>query len=815
MIRNILPVPLRSDMLEQLEDHKRRCAEALGRDYDQYKNEISQHRDLHLLGGALKEAIYGEKGCPLNQTIMAITGWSGCKLFHDHVINKPRFGSNSFIPAHQDSMFWPVDRPGVSCLAALEPVETTGGCLEVIDQSHRYGCDEPVDFMAPEVGFSELHPSLTQYKLPLEAGSAVLLNSLTYHRSSPNEAVMTSQEPCTRRTGDRPVHLSMWVPPCTKWRPDLVDWHPVNDHLTNLQPGALMQHETRHPWFGTYVELPDAAPLHCGTRYSHEGITMYNASKKTAAQLREVLGDADPVASVSAMLSDEESATRIFQRLCDTAVCNPSQKQELLGVLERLRICTEAYEKIRARNVFNEAYAVWWKLVGEKWETRVDFDTPLSNEEVRSYLERIGVVFRTTADLNLLTEIVQKTLAVIPFQNFSMLTDPLVRPTKVQIVSAMVTGIGGLCNVRNPFLFLLLKTLGFDVSFISCTICDAPHGKELPDAHIALLVNIASNTYWVDVGNGYPYVKPLEINGLESDAPDSISHDFVNVRIVVESSSGTEGRIYAVQHRRSGTSEWRTNNFLRASPVSYVHFDKLHYGHYNPSKDFEGPFLSGLRFNMWSADHGSYIKLVDRYVMLRSREPTRNADKEMESRAEFEAVMGNFLRSQVDADVIDKFLSLAHKAWNVTLCRKAGWPVGKFSSALWDPRVESLVDSKPIAVILTTGAMNPGHKGHVHVVKQAQKRLIAAGYKVVGSWISPSNEEYLKEKFAHEEGVILPASLRLELLEEMTRTEPTIEVGKWEVENLQSVSTSSFLKFVRNLVNFCVRIPSFHMEARI
>jgi nicotinic acid mononucleotide adenylyltransferase len=181
--------------------------------------------------------------------------------------------------------------------------------------------------------------------------------------------------------------------------------------------------------------------------------------------------------------------------------------------------------------------------------------------------------------------------------------------------------------------------------------------------------------------------------------------------------------------------------------------------------------------------------------MLRSREPTRNADKEMESRAEFEAVMGNFLRSQVDADVIDKFLSLAHKAWNVTLCRKAGWPVGKFSSALWDPRVESLVDSKPIAVILTTGAMNPGHKGHVHVVKQAQKRLIAAGYKVVGSWISPSNEEYLKEKFAHEEGVILPASLRLELLEEMTRTEPTIEVGKWEVENLQREGACQYFKF--------------------
>ena len=103
-----------------------------------------------------------------------MTGWSGAKLFHDHVINKPRNGSNGVIPAHQDSMFWPVNQIGISVLVALKDVTVEGGCLEVLDGSHIASggrCNEPVDFMARERTFTELNPSLKQRSHSMARGA--------------------------------------------------------------------------------------------------------------------------------------------------------------------------------------------------------------------------------------------------------------------------------------------------------------------------------------------------------------------------------------------------------------------------------------------------------------------------------------------------------------------------------------------------------------------------------------------------------------------------------------------------------------------
>merc|ERR1711959_745835 len=73
------------------------------------------------------------------------------------------------------------------------------------------------------------------------------------------------------------------------------------------------------------------------------------------------------------------------------------------------------------------------------------------------------------------------------------------------------------------------------------------------------------------------------------------------------------------------------------------------------------------------------------------------------------------------------------------------WPLGKMRSALASARLYAQPPNG-FAVVLTTGGMNPLHRGHVQLLHQAAQRLNVAGYGVVGMWISPSHDGYLLPK---------------------------------------------------------------------
>ena len=132
-------------------------------------------------------------------------------------------------------MFWPVDIPGCSTWTALMPVGLEDGCLEVVDKSHLEGCENPVDFMAKER--EDFPEDSVRVRIPINSGSTILLHSLTWHRSSPNLG-----------DHDRPAHIGLWIHPDAKWRPDLVDWHPVNEYVEST-PGSRLEGE-RFPSFG-------------------------------------------------------------------------------------------------------------------------------------------------------------------------------------------------------------------------------------------------------------------------------------------------------------------------------------------------------------------------------------------------------------------------------------------------------------------------------------------------------------------------------------------------------------------------------------
>eukprot|EP00656_Telonema_subtile_P038144 TRINITY_DN4276_c0_g1_i2.p1 TRINITY_DN4276_c0_g1~~TRINITY_DN4276_c0_g1_i2.p1 ORF type:complete len:244 (-),score=37.24 TRINITY_DN4276_c0_g1_i2:89-820(-) len=105
------------------------------------------------------------------------------------------------------------------------------------------------------------------------------------------------------------------------------------------------------------------------------------------------------------------------------------------------------------------------------------------------------------------------------------------------------------------------------------------------------------------------------------------------------------------------------------------------------------------------------------------------------------------------------------------------WPMGKALAAMNEPHNES---TRGLAVVLTTGGMNPLHRGHVALLHQATAALTEVGYQVLGAWLSPSHDRYLQPKAKHLSTIGLSAAFRLEAARRTLQSDPLVEVGYWE-----------------------------------
>lgn len=349
----VLKGNLTSDVIQgglgQWANLKKRYADEMGLSLLEYENEVSQWRNLwHNEKGYFRDLIYTPV---LHECAWESMGWEGARLLHDHIICKPHKGHNDKIPWHQDSMFWPVNSPGVSTWTPFLDVSLEDGCLEVVDRSHLGGCSSPVDFMAKEK--DEFPEDSVQVFLPVSAGDTVLLHSLTWHRSSPNKG-----------NHDRPVHIGLWIHSDSKWRPDLVDWHPVNEHV-EAEPMGRLEGEL-FPSFGTLNELLDSGEdIHGGT-IRHNSISMYDASKIVAQQMKTITGSEQSLPEILGSQSHVQTIVKstIEQGFSDDA-------EVVREALKRLEISFSAYEKHRARNVYNSAYSNWWEVAGHRWYTHL------------------------------------------------------------------------------------------------------------------------------------------------------------------------------------------------------------------------------------------------------------------------------------------------------------------------------------------------------------------------------------------------------------------------------------------------------------
>ncbi|PRQ07549.1 phytanoyl-CoA dioxygenase family protein [Enhygromyxa salina] len=342
---------LLTETLDSWRALKLRCAEQMGLEPTRYDAHVSQWRDLWRHEPAFAELLGDAR---LWGTASAGLGLTSARLLHDHVIAKPRPGLNGTIPWHQDATFWPVDRSGLSCWLPFVDVGPTGGCLEVIDGSHRWGPGAPADFIATPR--SQFPADASVIRLPAKAGSIVVLDGLTWHRSRPNED-----------HGERPVYISLWMPPNTRYVPHHAAWHPVNEHVT-VEPGAVLDGEW-FPCFGSRSSSEDALPRldHAGPDLS-EPLTMFEASRLIAGQIGRLLDE--PGVPLAIALADSERRAAVRARALAVGLLAPARADELGEILEQLWISAEAFRLHRARNVYNAAYVAWWDLVGRTlWES--------------------------------------------------------------------------------------------------------------------------------------------------------------------------------------------------------------------------------------------------------------------------------------------------------------------------------------------------------------------------------------------------------------------------------------------------------------
>ena len=218
----------------------------------------------------------------------------------------------------------------------------------------------------------------------------------------------------------------------------------------------------------------------------------------------------------------------------------------------------------------------------------------LSDTEVDHFLRLISVE-RDSPNLDLLSEVITKTLEKIPFQNLTMLSNKGTIPTIKEIKSRMLSGIGGICTIRNPFIHQVLLNLGFDAKLVSATIMQ-------PGCHIAIIVKIGDNSWWCDPGNGFPYFSVIKLG----DYTEKI-HPFLTYRLI------GNGNSWEIQHLKQ-SGKWLVNYHFKLEFKSFNEFDDIYINHY--TVEGYGPFLTGLRYNVWSLDDWTVLR--DKRVFLKN-----------------------------------------------------------------------------------------------------------------------------------------------------------------------------------------------------
>lgn len=130
------------------------------------------------------------------------------------------------------------------------------------------------------------------------------------------------------------------------------------------------------------------------------------------------------------------------------------------------------------------------------------------------YLERIKCEHLRSSEPSLenLNYLQNNHLKFIPFENLDIMYNKFIdMELNVAFEKVIEKNRGGFCFELNNLFGWLLKQLGYELEFISCRVYRQTDKKYYDwFSHIAILVNLNSKTYLVDVGFSYPNSKPLD-----------------------------------------------------------------------------------------------------------------------------------------------------------------------------------------------------------------------------------------------------------------------------------------------------------------
>ncbi|CAA6806834.1 MAG: Unknown protein [uncultured Sulfurovum sp.] len=211
----------------------------------------------------------------------------------------------------------------------------------------------------------------------------------------------------------------------------------------------------------------------------------------------------------------------------------------------------------------------------------------LNNEDVNHFLEMIQVK-KVSDSLEFLNAIIFGVYEHIPFQNLTLLNSKK-RPTELDIIEDMLSGVGGLCNTRNGFMYLLLKALGFKVYFLSASMLQA-------DCHVIILVEIGNEKYLVDTGNGFPYLTAISL-----EHTLVYSHQYLNHRVI------QKNNLFFMQHSQDKELKtWEDSYSFTLKKVLFSSFNTMLDKQY--LEIGWGPFTNSIRLNSWNKNGGVIVR---------------------------------------------------------------------------------------------------------------------------------------------------------------------------------------------------------------
>ena len=210
----------------------------------------------------------------------------------------------------------------------------------------------------------------------------------------------------------------------------------------------------------------------------------------------------------------------------------------------------------------------------------------LNIQDINNFLSLIKAE-KSTNDIDFINNIIKGVFDNIPFQNLTLL-NARKQPSIKEIIQHMLLGIGGLCDVRNAFMYILLNTLKFNIHFLSANM-------NKPNCHIILLIYINSNRYLIDTGNGFPYLEMINLNNNKI-----FIHKYIHHRLTMRNN------IFYMQHKSQENKKWVDNYNFNLHHVDFSSFHQMLKKQY--SKLGWGPFTTGIRINKWYDDGGIIIR---------------------------------------------------------------------------------------------------------------------------------------------------------------------------------------------------------------